>query len=142
MGITLYGGLAEIKWLKSVAQPLCFAFAVAFLWQGDVWMRWLVGTMCIFSGGLLAFVCARVLIKLAGVTPPQMTGFFIHVVAYPVGIVGEFGLFYVLAGDVVSCAHQVCGPFSAISGEGSQVLIRIVELDQTAEASVAADRDT
>jgi hypothetical protein len=98
VGLTLSGGLAEVRWLKSVAQPLGFAIAVAFLWQGDVWLRWLVGVACVLSGGLLAFVSGRVLVKLAGVTPPEATGYFMQVAGYPIGLVGAFGLLYVLAG--------------------------------------------
>ena len=98
VGLALSGGLTEVKWFKSVVQPIGFALAVAFLWQGDVWLRWLVGAACVFSGGLLAFVSGRVLVKLAGVTPPEATGFFLQVAGYPIGLVGIFGLLYVVAG--------------------------------------------
>lgn len=98
VGLTLFGGLAEVRWLKSVAQPVAFAFAVAYLWQGDVWLRWLVGVACVFSGGLLAFVSGRVLVKLAGVTPPEATGFFMQAAGYPIGLIGVVGLLYVAAG--------------------------------------------
>ena len=98
LAITLTAGLAEINWLRSVLQPVAFALAVAFLWQGDTWLRWLVGAACLLSGGLLAFICGRVLLKLAGETPPAATEVFMQVVGYPIGLVGVYGLLYVLAG--------------------------------------------
>ena len=91
-------GLAEIQWWKSVAQPLLFAMAVALLWQGENWLRWLVGMACLLAGGLQLFVAGRVLIRLAEVTPPEATGFFLQVAGYPLGVVGLMGLLELLAG--------------------------------------------
>lgn len=91
-------GLAGVNWWKSVAVPLLFAGAVAFLWQGDNWLRWLVGAACILSGGVKLFVSSRVLILLAEVTPPEATGFFMQVAGYPLGLIGLIGLLELLAG--------------------------------------------
>lgn len=98
VGFAFAGGWAEVRWLKSVVQPIGFAVAVAFLWQGDVWLRWLVGVACVLSGGLLAFVSGRVLVKLSEATPPETTGFFMQVAGYPIGVIAGVGLLYVLAG--------------------------------------------
>jgi hypothetical protein len=96
--LALSGGLAEVKWLRSVVQPVGLVIAVAFLWQGDIWLRWLVGVACILSGGVQAFISGRVLFKLVAVTPPEATGFLLQVAGYPLGLFGVFGLLYVLAG--------------------------------------------
>jgi hypothetical protein len=98
VGFALAGGMANVHWLKSVVAPIGFALAVAFLWQGENWLRWLVGVACILSGGALAFVSGRLLIRFAGVTPPDATGFFMQIAGYPLGIVGLIGLFYLIAG--------------------------------------------
>jgi hypothetical protein len=98
VGIALYGGLAEVKWLKSVALPLGIAMTVVFLWQGDIWLRWLVGILFVFKGSGQVYISGWLLAKLAGVTPPEATGFFMQAAGYPIGLVGVFGLLYVLAG--------------------------------------------
>ena len=123
-GITLAlsGGLAEVRWVESVVQPVGFALAVAFLWQGDVWLRWLVGLMCIFSGGLLAFVCGQLLVKLAGVTPPEGAGFFMQIAGFPVGLVGVFGLLHVVAG-LLFLASPSIRAFFRYQREGPRVSI-------------------
>src|ERR1700721_3486787 len=98
VGIALSGGLAEVKWIKSVAMPLGIAMTVALLWQGDIWLRWLVGLLFVFTGGVRVYISGLVLAKLAGVTPPEATGFFMQAAGYPIGLIGVFGLLYVLAG--------------------------------------------
>lgn len=98
VGLMLSGGLADVQWFRSVAQRVGFAAAIAFLWTGDVWLRWLVGVGCVLIGGLLAFVSGRILFQLAGETPPEATRVFMLVAGYPVGLVGLLGLLHVLAG--------------------------------------------
>jgi hypothetical protein len=98
VGLVLAGGLPDVKWLRSAALPVGFALAVACLWQGDIWLRWLVGVACIVSGGFLAFISGQVLLRLAAVTAPEAAGFFMRVAGYPIGLVGLFGLIYVLVG--------------------------------------------
>lgn len=98
VAFTLSGGLGEVRWFKSVAQPVGCALAVACLWQGDVWLRWLVGIACVFCGGLQTFVSGLLLVKLAGVTPPDATWFFMQAIGYPIGLIGVIGLLYVIVG--------------------------------------------
>ena len=78
--------------------PLLFALAVASLWQGDNWLRWLVGVACILSGAIRLAVGSLVTIRLAEVTPREATGLFLRVAAYPLGLVALPGLVEVLAG--------------------------------------------
>jgi hypothetical protein len=97
-GLTVSGGVAELNWFRSVAQPLGFAIAVACLWYGDNWLRWLVGAACVLSGASLIFLCTWMLIQFAGVTPPKATGLLMQLAGYPPAIVGLIGLFYLAAG--------------------------------------------
>jgi hypothetical protein len=98
VGLVLSHGLAEVQWWKSVARPLLFAWAVAYLWRGDNWLRWLVGVACTLVGGLELFASGYLLIRLAGVTPPEATGFFMQAAGYPLGAVALIGLWELLAG--------------------------------------------
>lgn len=98
VGLALSGGLAEVKWYKSVAQPVGLAVAVAGLWLGDVWLRWLVGVACIVTGGYSALVSGWLLVKLADGIPPEAARFFIWAAGLPIGLIGLVGLLYVLAG--------------------------------------------
>jgi hypothetical protein len=98
VGFALSGGLADVKWLESVARPLAFVVAVALLWNGENWLRWLVGVACVVYGGGLALVSSHLLIKFGGITPPNATGNFMHVIGYPLVIVGFLAVFYLGAG--------------------------------------------
>lgn len=98
IGLTLSRGLTELNWNKSIAQPLAFAGAVACLWWGSIFTRWLVGLSCLLSGGLQVLVAVRLLVKLAERTPLEATGFFLQVAVFPIGVFGLFGLLYCLAG--------------------------------------------
>jgi hypothetical protein len=98
IGLALSNGFGEVTWWKSVGQPAGFALAVGLLWYGDVWLRWLVGFGCLLTGGLPLFVTGRLLFRLAEVTPPDATEFFMQVVLYPVALAMSVSLFYVLAG--------------------------------------------
>lgn len=98
VGLALSGGLGEVKWFKSVVRPLLFAVGVACLWEGENWLRWLMGTVCIFVGGVKLFVSGRLLFLVTEVTPPEATGFFLTAVGYPVGILGLIGLLELVAG--------------------------------------------
>jgi len=95
--LALSGGLAEVNWLKSVAQPIAFAGAVVYLWQGEVWLRWLVGIAYVFSGSVLVYVSARLFRIFAEEMPPKSSS-LMQVVGYPIRFVGLFGLLNVIAG--------------------------------------------
>jgi hypothetical protein len=98
VALALSGGLAEVNWIRSVAQPLALALAVVFLWNGDEWLRRLVGVACVLTGGMSAYVSVRVLIKLARVTPPKATAFLMDLAGYPLGMMALFGVLYLTAG--------------------------------------------
>ncbi len=98
VGFALSHGLAEVKWWQSVARPLLFSLGVFFLWEGDDWLRWLVSVACLVTGGVAVVVAARVLFKLAEVTPPGEAGFLFRFAGVPIGIVAVVGLSRLLAG--------------------------------------------
>jgi hypothetical protein len=135
VGLAVSGhGVAEFEWWKSVAQPLLFAMAVAILWQGENWLRWLVGVACLLAGGLKLFVAGRVLIRLAEVTPPEMTGFFMQAAGFPLGIVGFIGLLELLAGLAFLALPSVRAFFRYQRARGSRAYI------ESAEPGTSADR--
>ena len=117
VGFTLTGDLANVKWFKSVAQPIFISIGLAYLWYGDIWVRWLIGAAVALSGGLVVFVCARVLIKLANVTPPRLTDFFIQTVGYPVGIVATIGALHLIAGLLLLFSPSIRAFFRYQRGE-------------------------
>lgn len=98
VGLVLSGNFGEVKWYKSVVLPIGLCLAIAILWQGDNWLRWLVAAALVLSGGLAVFVGGRMLFLLAGMTPPEATGFFFQVLGLPIGLVVSVGLFHVAAG--------------------------------------------
>jgi len=103
VGFAFSKGLAEVKWSKSVLQPLCLAASVAFLWQGDRWLRWLVGAVYVFSGGVQIYLMAHFLGKLAqgnigADVPPEKAAIVLRVLGAPIGVIGVFGLLHLLAG--------------------------------------------
>jgi hypothetical protein len=106
VGVAFIPFLAEGKWSRSDAQAAGFALAfaagfalaVVYLWQGHIWLRWLVGGACLLAGGLATFVSGLVLMSFAGRTPPDATGLLIQVARNLAGILGLFGLLYVVAG--------------------------------------------
>jgi len=98
VGFALSGGLSEIRWLRSVVQPLGFAFAIAWLWQGDAWLRWLVGFACVLTGGLTVYVSGRILLKLAELTPAEATRSFMLVAGYPLGFLALIGALHLIVG--------------------------------------------
>ena len=111
-----------IDWRKSILQPLGTALAVGFLWQGDVWLRWLVGIALVLWGGLMTFVSAHVLILLAKRTPPDDAGFYMRWVGYPIGIFALFGLFYLTAGLLFLISPSMRA-FFRYQREGPRVMI-------------------
>jgi len=133
IGFALAHGFAEVEWWKSVAQPAGFALAVALLWYGDVWLRWIIGFLCLLSGALPLYVSGNVLVKLAKMTPPEASGVFAQLVAYPVALVGVVSLMYVVAGLLFLFSpslraffrYQRLGPKVAIGTVES----RLAELD-------------
>ncbi len=98
IGIALSGDLTKIHWLKALGQPIGLSLAIAFLWQGDQWLQWLVGLGYILAGGLMAFATGRLLFKLAEVTPPEGAGFFMQVIGLPIGLIFVLGILHLLAG--------------------------------------------
>lgn len=98
IGFAVSSGLNELNWLKSVIGPLGFAVAVAFLWQGDVWLRWLVGLVCLLTGAPLMLVSGRAVMELANATPPEATGISMRLAGLPFGLLPLYGGFFVVAG--------------------------------------------
>ena len=134
VGLALFShGLAEVKWWHSVAVPLLFAMAVAFLWQGENWLRWLVGVACLLVGGLKLFVAGTILIRLAEVTPPEATGFFMQVAGYRLGIVGLLGLLELLAGLAFLTLPSVRAFFRHQRERGARAYVENTEPGATAD---------
>jgi hypothetical protein len=94
--LTLFGP-GEVRWVRSVVLPLALCAAVAWLWSGNTWLKWLVGLGCAVSGGLVAFSCGTAIVLLARMTPPDDPGLF-RVIALPLAIVGGVGALNLAAG--------------------------------------------
>jgi hypothetical protein len=96
--------LAEVNWLTSVAIPLVFVMAVVFMWQGQVWLQWVLGVCCAVYGAVLWLVSLIVLVKL-GVHPPEETEASEQFTRYTIDIMlsighGMSGLLHMMAGFV------------------------------------------
>lgn len=97
-GLAVYTNWPDVRWLKGVIQPLGLALGVVLLWDGDTWLRWLMGTAFVVTGGVSVLVSGWLLFRFAEVTPPAATGLFVQAVGYPLGIVAALGLFHLTAG--------------------------------------------
>lgn len=89
---------SEIRWLKSVIQPLGLAVSTAFLWQGDIWLRRLSCLWAVSTGALYVFVSSKIYLTLLGVTPPASTSVLNETFGLPLALLGLLGLAYCITG--------------------------------------------
>ena len=59
IGYSLSEGLANVQWFKSVVTPLGMICAVIGVWQGDEWLRRLLGAGLLFMGGSQIYLAVR-----------------------------------------------------------------------------------
>jgi hypothetical protein len=50
IGFALFEGLGNVNWFRSVVTPIGVLCAIVGLWQGDEWLRRLVGGMFLLIG--------------------------------------------------------------------------------------------
>lgn len=84
--------------LKSVVIPLAVIYFILDLWQGDKLTRWLLASWTLVRGAGNLFTVALILYRLASVTKPEQTDFFIDVIVIPFLIPMLYGVFYLAAG--------------------------------------------
>ena len=98
VGFAFTGGLATVNWMRGVLQPAVIAISVAYIWEGENWLRCLLGAAFVLHGAVQLWLGGRVLIAFAEKTPPKAAGYFWQVIGIPFGIIALIGLFYVMAG--------------------------------------------
>jgi hypothetical protein len=59
IGYSFSEGLANVRWFKSVVTPLGMICAVIGLWQGDEWLRRLLGAGLLLMGGSQIYLALR-----------------------------------------------------------------------------------
>jgi len=107
VGLALSGGFANVNWLKSVIQPIGFSFAIAFLWHGDVWGRWLVGLACVIVGGTQAYSVGRVIVALKEIAPPDANDSPLRPLASVLGLAAAIALLHIVAGLIILISPSI-----------------------------------
>src|SRR5688500_3181005 len=59
IGYSFSEGLANVRWFKSVVTPLGMICAVIGVWQGDEWLRRLLGAGLLLLGGSQIYLAVR-----------------------------------------------------------------------------------
>lgn len=98
IGFVFSEGLGEVNWFKSVVTPVGVFCAIVGLWQGDVWLRRLVGGMFLLTGASTLYLSIRSMVALQGKMQPHDPDFLIETVGTAFLIFGVFGVMYLLVG--------------------------------------------
>ena len=62
---------------RSVLLPAWVIVCVTALWYGDAWWRWLLVIWSLGQGGTNLLLLIVVMVRMAAITPPEQTGFFL-----------------------------------------------------------------
>jgi hypothetical protein len=98
VGFALSEGLVEINWFRSVVSPIGVFCAIVGLWQGDEWLRRLVGGMFLLMGASQLYLSIRSMGALERKTPPGDANVLIDLVGTAFLMIGAFAVIYLIMG--------------------------------------------
>jgi hypothetical protein len=79
--LALLRGTETLNVWQSVFLPMFVVFGVVSLWQGEKWLRQLVAAWALIHGGAIFILIGAVMYRMAAVTPPEQSGFFLSISA-------------------------------------------------------------
>ena len=79
--LAFIGDTENLSLWRSVLSPGLVILGVVSLWQGETWLRWLMAAWSLMHGGTNLLILAVIMYRMAAVTPPEQTGFFLNMSA-------------------------------------------------------------
>jgi len=96
--LALIGDTEKLNLWRSILLPALISGGVVSLWQGDTRLRWLMAAWSLMHGGANLLIFAFVMYRMAAVTPPEQTSYFLNVSAMLFGLPLLHAGFFIFTG--------------------------------------------